>query len=164
MGDLSEVVVFLISFVRAFAREWLWSSCPYAVLSTPFTLLWTVCLRHAQEGRDGNTLAAARRMCESLSLSLYLSHFCAFVCVCTCVLWGIMADQTWLCGRCKFNHFFFFFLQHISESDSAQVLRPVKQTYIESDVLYMRDWIFTCAALTLAWQERRLIYRPAFVR
>lgn len=87
----------------------------------------------------------------SCSLSLYLSVslLCActsvFVCVCQCAPWGIMADQTWLCGRCKFNHN--FFSQHISESDSVQVLRPIKWTHIERDVfVHARPNIYMCGS------------------
>lgn len=87
----------------------------------------------------------------SLSLSICLSHFCVHVrvclcvCVCQCAPWGIMADQTWLCGRCKFNHN--FFSQHISESDSVQVLRPIKWTHIERDVfVHARPNIYMCGS------------------
>lgn len=94
------------------------------------------------------TLLRLPEGCANLSLSIYLTFIYVWVreCVCVCVLWGIMVDQTWLCGRCKFNH---FFLQHISESDSTQVLRPITWRDIEGDVLYMQNWIFTSAVLTL---------------
>lgn len=154
MGDSSEVVMFPISSCEPWKWEWLWSSGPYAALSTPFTLLWTVCLWRAQEGRDGNTLVAARRMCESLSLSLpvslSVSLLCVHVCVCVfmrvCV-WGIMADQTWLCGRCKFNHIFFslpaahFWIWFSPSSKANQIDTYWKRRFVH-------DWIFTWAALT----------------
>lgn len=66
----------------------------------------------------------------SLSLFLYPSHFCVYTCVCvfSCVcvceeLWQTKLDSV---GGVNSITFFFLFLPHISESDSAQVLRPIK--------------------------------------
>lgn len=101
-------------------RKWFWSLC--AALSPPFTLLWTVCLRHDQKesNRRRKKPFSASRRCVNLPVVslLFVSAPMLCACACECVLGGIMTDQTWLCGRCKFNHFFFYlaqgvFLNHI---------------------------------------------------
>ena len=77
MGNFSEVVVFLISFCEPCKGMALVIRSLCSTFHT-FTLLWIVCLWHAQEGRDGNTLAAT-----STNLSLTVSLTC--VCMCVCV-------------------------------------------------------------------------------
>ena len=65
--------------------------------------LFAACLEKAET----ETLLCLPEGCANLSLSHF--YICVSVRLCVCVLQGIMADQTWLCGRCKFNHISLFF-------------------------------------------------------
>lgn len=110
-GGLGQVVMILFFCVCAwaFGRGQPWSSGPYAALSTPFTLLWTVCLRCTQEGRDGNSFCGCQKMCESLSVSLSCLTS-ARVCVRGCApLWQTQLDSVGGVNSITFFSSFVFF-------------------------------------------------------
>lgn len=139
MWDLSEVVKIRISLCETLKRMALVirSLCStFHTIYIAMNYLFVVC----SGGQRWKHSCGCQKMCESLSFASLLC-VCAsvFASVCYEKLWQTELDSVGGVNSITFFFFFFPFSQHIFESDSAQVLRPVRWTHIKRDILYVQD-------------------------
>jgi len=145
MGDLSEVVMF---FISSFATRKRKAVVIMSLCSTFHTIYIAMnCLFAAcSEGQRRKHSCGCQK---DVRISFYLSHIYirVSVCLCVCVLWGIMAVQTWLCGRCKFNQiFFFFFPVHFRIWFNTSSNASHMERYWKKCFLHAKRNIYWCSA------------------